>query len=120
MSCRDCARWQCPNRLRSVVKWADCNHAIGRIYPVLFRVPHLFKEDIYWSTPFDPHDVKYYPFTLRKHLKRCELPQGMRKQIIREEDLIFDEEGNERVGKVEIVYFQTNASFNCKGAYGSY
>ena len=109
MSCKDCRNWQGRDG-----EWGDCNWVLGCIMPLLYYEQHSFKEGIYLRFPFDPHDVKYFDPILRRVLVNCTVPDGVRKDIVREDDLVFDDFGGERIAKVKVVYFQTHRDYQCE------
>jgi hypothetical protein len=110
MRCKDCPKWQGSRRS----KWGDCYCVVGELFPQLYRVEHLFREGIRWTTPFDPHDCKYYDPLIRTFFeKMAVVPDGVRKQTVTEDDIVYDEQGGERVGRVKVTYFQTRRDYSC-------
>ena len=83
------------------------------LHPELFKMEHYFKEGVFLTVPFDPHDVKYYSSALRTWLEHIQVPKGVRKDIRKEEDVVYDERGGERIAKVKVTYFQTHRDFSC-------
>jgi mRNA-degrading endonuclease HigB of HigAB toxin-antitoxin module len=59
--------------------------------------------------PHDPHDQKYVEdmpkFTKSDH--------GVRIEVVKEEDVVYDIEGNERRKVVHLPYFQTHRHYEC-------
>jgi hypothetical protein len=108
MSCAKCPRWQGTRRST----WADCNYVVCTLVPNWKRLRTRFGFPL--RVPFDPHDCKYVDPLLRTVLeKRVVLPKGVRSETIKEDDIVYDDQGGERVGKVKVTYFQTRKDYDC-------
>lgn len=69
------------------------------------------------SVPFDPHDVKYLYSEARKefHQKIKKLKEeGVKIQTVKEKDVVYDDEGGERIAPVTLYYIQTHRNYTCK------
>jgi hypothetical protein len=65
---------------------------------------------------FDPHDTKYLYSGARKllHAEITKIKEkGVKVQIVKEDDIIFDDEGVERIGKRNVYYIRTNKNYCC-------
>ena len=107
MRCHECVRWQG----RKGHKFGDCYCILDIIIPDVINMCNFFGFKL--RTPFDPHDCKYFDPFLRKQLEAVAVPKGVRKDIRLEEDIIYDEQGGERIAKVKVTYFQTHRDFSC-------
>jgi len=98
MICRDCKYWNCSNKVREYVSWADCYRVIGSLAPDLLDC--VGDSGVNFSLPFDPHDANkfkcYSRFRDLYHRVRSSLPKGVRVKKIN--------------GK---FYFQTREDFLC-------
>jgi hypothetical protein len=70
--------------------------------------------------PFDPHECKYYEPSLKEDMMKVELPIGVRRDVVKREDVVFDDLGGERIAKVKVVHFQTHKNYDCGGENESY
>jgi hypothetical protein len=90
---------------RKLNEWVDDYRIIGLLFPQLYHLKDRFGNP--FRTPFDPHDVKYFDVNIYNGLDLDNLPEGIRIEWVKEWDLTFDDEGNERIRKVRLCYFQT-------------
>jgi hypothetical protein len=112
MICKKCPRWQGSR----YSEWGDCNHVIGKLLKLSTYEHNL---SVYYKAtlPFDPHDCKYYEPRLHQDMMKVKLPEGVRRDVIRKDDVVFDDFGGERVGKVKVVLIQTHKDYDCGGAH---
>jgi hypothetical protein len=106
--CATCPHWQ--GTAHS--KWGDCYYIIGILWPKTLTLMNRFGHPL--RIPFDAHDIKYFDEKVYKYLD-FNLPDGVRYEIRKENDLTFDEEGNERIRRVKLCYFLTRRDFVCAG-----
>jgi len=102
MNCSQCPRWQ------GRTEWGDCNHVIGILMPEIYKMKTRFGWN--FSTPFDPHDIKYF---LEKIPKPKQLPEGVKIHQRKEKDIVFDDEGNERIKTVRLNIYRTHKDYYC-------
>jgi hypothetical protein len=95
---------------RGELKWRDDYEIIGMLWPQLYNLKNRFGNN--FKTPFDPHDVKYFDENIYDHIDLKIMPEWVRVDKVKEWDLTFDEEGNERIRKVTLWYFQTRPMTN--------
>ena len=113
-TCLNCKYWQ------GKEEWGDCYRVIGSLQPKLFLCYNQLDEDTreYFKVPFDPHDIKYWIYNERfmKLYYNIIYEYGcmIRKYIVREEDMKYDQHGAERVAVVKLHYFQTNKDYICE------
>lgn len=111
MSCRstvDCCR-NCPHwGGNKYTEWGDCFRVFLTLDPALKEVRNRFGHLL--EQPFDPHDLKY----VRERLPKLNLPKGVRTNTLKETDLTLDDEGNERIKRVKVVYYQTKYDYLCE------
>lgn len=116
--CKTCRKWQ-GNALR---EWGDCYTVIGYFHPPLLTVAmNTEGGKTTLSTPFDPHDAKYWKFvsgfaTEYSAAIRSIIENGgsmVKIKFNRERDLVFDQFNGERVGNVTLPYIQTHQDYNC-------
>jgi len=118
MKCKNCRHWQGHKHS----EWADCYRIVATLEPNLkacYKSNDWGTIEHYWDVPFDPHDVKYWSSnSLWRTLYESITPEGLQKRVrITEDvinDVIFDRENGERVGKLKLKYFQTHKDYNCK------
>jgi hypothetical protein len=72
-----------------------------------------------WDIPdsFDPHNDKYLYSDVRKELHatlKHAVKKGIRIEIVTEKDVMYDDEGAERIGNHKVYYIQTHKNYNCK------
>lgn len=115
MICRECPRWQGSK----YSEWGDCNCVINKLLK-LHTYAHLLSEYYTPMVPFDPHECKYYEPRLKEDMMKAKLPEGVRRDVIKKEDVVFDDFGGERIAKVKVVLFQTHKDYDCGGEHGSY
>lgn len=118
LTCKDCKFWQ---GIKGA-EWGDCYRVCAELHPPLMDV--VQRNDMgfvlqIFSVPFDPHDVKYWNYgnTLKEELdelNKVELPDGVRKETIKEEDMCVGDQGSISIKKVKHTYFQTRKDFNCQ------
>jgi hypothetical protein len=116
MKCVECKYWQ-----GQFSEWGDCNRVIAVLQPGLLEVKRYVDEDVwyYFDIPFDPHHVKYWNYNidfsiLYAKAAHMELPEGVRREIIKEQDIWIDQFGKERTKLVNVCYFMTHKTFNCE------
>jgi hypothetical protein len=64
------------------------------------------------SLPFDPHDAKYFIEKIpRPH--DCDIGDKVRIRTVKEKDIVFDDDGNERTKTVRLDYYQTHKDYYC-------
>jgi hypothetical protein len=73
----------------------------------------------YFETPFDPHDAKYWNFnpmwrTLYEAMDDDNLQDGVRVKEVTVDDIVYDRENGERVGRLKLKYFQTRRDYVCQ------
>jgi hypothetical protein len=108
MNCKKCPRWQ-GNRYS---KWADCNWIRFKLQPELAKI--VKRNGFTFRPPHDPHDAKYCDDMPKLDHKRH---WGVRIALVREEDVVYDAEGNERKKMVLLPFYQTHKDYNCDGLY---
>lgn len=108
MICKECPRWQ-GNRHS---EWADCNWIRFKLQPELSRT--MKRNGFTLRPPHDPHDAKYCDdmpkLVVSPHW-------GVRVELVRVEDVVYDAEGNERKKMVMLPFFQTYKEYNCDCVY---
>lgn len=117
MKCKDCRNWQgCKG-----AEWGDCNRVVAALEPRLLDCYKTNDEGMiveFWGVPFDPHEVKYWS----NHQEFCELYKtvgdeipflGVKLQKNEREDLLFDNNGGEKLGNITYKHFQTHKDFEC-------
>jgi hypothetical protein len=117
MKCKDCKHWQGSK----YSEWGDCNRVVAHLEPLLldcFLTNEYGTVERFFTVPFDPHDVKYWFrnvswLKLYTKILPLDLPSGVR--IVEEvkDDIIFDSQNGERIGKLRLKYFQTNKEYTC-------
>ena len=117
-TCGNCKHWQCANKLRGEINWADCYHVVATLQPKLLLCYREIDEDTkeYFKVPFDPHDVKYWWYNDRfmKLYKLFWNDIRVRRVIVVEEDFKYDQHGAERLARIGLEYFQTNRDYRCE------
>jgi hypothetical protein len=111
MSCGsyiNCAACPCWGGYNKNVEWGDCYRVFLTLDPKLREIKNRFGFKL--QQPFDPHDLKY----IREKIPALNLPDGVRMDVRKETDLTFDDEGNERIKPVKIVYYQTHKNYICE------
>jgi hypothetical protein len=104
--CNECPHWT--GRRNS--KWSDCYRVVGTLVPDFDRLYTRFGFLV--VLPFDPHDTKYLLENLpRPH--NCDIPEGVRIQSVKEKDIWFDDDGNERTKNVRLDFYQTHKDYYC-------
>lgn len=114
MACKDCKYWHgCGNDLSG-----DCYRIIAYLNPRLIDCKN--DHGAYFSIPFDPHDVKYFRYDMdfqREYKKVCTMDYTMwdgftieKKKI---EDVVYNDDGSERLGVLNLYYFKTNRLHSC-------
>lgn len=103
--------------------WGDCYRVVGWLgtqLPTCYM--NLSPEDddirLYWRTPFDPHDIKYWMFIPRFakeyfRVTHATPPDGVRIEICRGEDFRYTKDGGGAVAKVKLHFFQTRYNYGC-------
>jgi hypothetical protein len=94
---------------------------IAVLQPGLLKVKKWVDEDVWYNfkIPFDPHEIKYWNYNIdfmeqyKELERRLELPEGVRKQVVKEKDISIDPFGNERTKYIRVCYFMTYRDFNC-------
>jgi hypothetical protein len=121
MKCSGCLHWQ-GNKYS---EWGDCYRVISKVKPDLSCCYLLNESDIaerYFEIPFDPHDYKYWsrnPYwrTLYEdaidEVVVFDKHPGVRVVTHVKDDIVFDAQNGERVGKLRLHYFQTNKEYTC-------
>lgn len=118
MKCKDCKNWQGTK----YSQWGDCYRVVLALNPDLeccFLSNEHGTVEQYFTVPFDPHDVKYWNFnpywkTLYDAMSNKSIAQlGVRVQEDTVDDIIFDRENGERVGRLKLKYFQTHRGYEC-------
>jgi hypothetical protein len=71
-----------------------------------------------FTSPFDPHDAKYWSFSpfwkkLYDAMTPDSLVDGVRLIEETKDDIIFDNQNGERIGKLKLKYFQTHKEYDC-------
>jgi hypothetical protein len=126
-SCATCKHWNG----RRTDAWGDCQVIVGQIQPELYNcvryndTDELEEYPIFWTTPFDPHDYKY--FAHNKEFKiwwqtamETLLPLGSGMVVCREKDLVYDRQGGQQVLPMTIVYYETHRDFEGMNCYEEY
>jgi hypothetical protein len=117
MACANCKYWQGVE----FSEWADCYRVIAVLRPDLLQVRRYIDDDVwyYFNVPFDPHHAKYWNYNLdfidlyRDITQNMTLPEGVRRNVVKEYDIWMDQFGNEREKLLNVCYFQTHKTFNC-------
>ena len=120
MRCDQCKYWAG----NKYCDWADCYRVIevldSRLLSFTSRLNYGF------STPFDPHDAKYFIhnpgfYKIYKKLSRSKhLPDGVRVHSIKQLDTVFNNQTGEfrEIKEVPLYFYQTRNNFQCqKGEY---
>lgn len=113
MQCKDCKHWQGTK----YSEWGDCYRVVAHLEPLLLDC-YLTNEygtvERFFTVPFDPHDAKYWSgnSSWKTLYDRISDPHVI---IIEEtkNDIIFDNQNGERIGKLKLKYFQTNKEYEC-------
>jgi hypothetical protein len=72
-----------------------------------------------FQVPFDPHDVKYWNFSpafaaIYDEMKTENMAVlGVRVEERVVDDIIYDRDNGERVGRLKIKFFQTHKEYEC-------
>ena len=116
--CLNCKYWQCANRLRDRTSYSDCYRVIASLQPKLFLCYNQIDEDTreYFKIPWDPHDLKYWIYNerfMKWYNKIIWNDIRVRRVIVVEEDMKYDQHGAERLARVGLHYFQTNKDYVC-------
>lgn len=71
MKCKDCPRWQIPDRLRSDIAWGDCYCIVAKLNPNILRCVNDFGFPL--SIPFDPNEEIYFKnsLTFKKEINKA-------------------------------------------------
>lgn len=118
MECRNCKFWQGTK----YSEWGDCYRVISQLDDDITSC-YLANEygtiERFFSVPFDPHEVKYWirsPSFLKIYGKIGDkLPfLGVRVEIVRKDDIVYDTKNGERTGKLKLKFFQTHKDYSCK------
>jgi hypothetical protein len=129
MMCKECKHWQGTK----YSEWGDCHRVVAQLQPLLldcYQTNEYGTIERFFTVPFDPHDAKYWsgssswrklyneipnldPWVspLRSDWK---LPEGVRVIVETKDDIIFDNQNGERIGKLKVKYFQTNKNYDCE------
>jgi hypothetical protein len=116
MKCKDCSYWQ-GNKYS---EWGDCFRVIGRLQPHLLSCCTTNEHgtvEKFFEVPFDPHDYKYWSLNpiWKKLYDSYKVDRlGVREYQDIKDDIIYDNEGGERLGRVKLRYFQTHKGFACE------
>ena len=106
MRCSECPKWT--GRRNS--KWSDCYYVIGSLLPDVDCIRNRF--GFGFRVPFDPHDAKYFLEKIpRPH--DCDIPEGVKIVTVKEKDIWFDDDGNERTRNVRLDFYQTHKDHYC-------
>ena len=118
-TCRNCKSWQGTK----YSEWADCYSIVLALNPALdtCSLSNEFGTILqYFKVPFDPHDVKYWNFDpafrcLYDEMTNDSLDRlGIRVEEKVIDDVVYDRENGERVGRLKLKYFQTHKEFTCE------
>ena len=117
-NCGNCKHWQYPIRLRDRTDWADCCRVISILQPKLLNCYNQIDEVTreYFKVPFSPHDVKYWTYNerfMKWYNKIIWNDIRVRRVIVVEEGMKYDQHGAERLARVGLQYFQTNKDYKC-------
>ena len=119
-NCGNCKHWQYPIRLRDRTDWADCCRVIVTLQPKLLNCYNQIDEVTreYFKVPFSPHDVKYWIYNERfmswyNNICWYVNDNRVRRIIVKEEDMKYDQHGAERLAVIKLHYFQTNKDYKC-------
>lgn len=117
MDCKNCKYWQGTK----YSEWGDCYRVVAELEPYLldcYQTNEHGTVDKFFEVPFDPHDAKYWINNsswkkLYKNAYWGPLPPGVK--VIEEtvNDVIFDSQNGERVGKLKLRYFRTHKEYEC-------
>lgn len=117
MECKNCKHWQ---GLKGS-KWGDCHRVLGVLKPELLTCYNLDADGVtrhYFKMPYDPHEFKYWRFNTKvaNILKKAHLhlPKRVRIQKVKEEDVLFDQNGGQVWSNVTLRYMQTRCDYSCK------
>jgi hypothetical protein len=115
MSCKNCKYWHGRGS-----DWGDCYRIIGQLNPNLFTCKDDFGNN--FKTPFDPHDVKYFRYSLdfiNEYKLTCNgVPQVQRmcyyvnKEKVK--DIVYNDDYSERLGVLTLHYFRTHKDYKCE------
>ena len=117
MTCGNCIHWQGTKNST----WGDCYRVVMALNPELEM---CFISNEYgttvrnFSVPFDPHDIKYWMDPSFHALYDSMTTETLGNPKIKVEeivvdDIIYDRENGERVGRLKVKYFQTHKEFEC-------
>jgi hypothetical protein len=119
MKCRDCKYWQGTK----YSEWGDCNRVVAHLEPLLldcYQTNEYGTIERFFTVPFDPHDAKYWSGnsswrTLYTEILINPLSTHRLVRVVEEtkDDIIFDNQNGERIGKLKVKYFQTNTEYEC-------
>jgi len=120
-NCATCKHWQG----RKGKEWGDCYRVVAHLQPKLLLCYNQIDDDTkeYFKVPFDPHDVKYWVYNDRfmnlyndvLYYKPNEFYEWLhvRRYVIKEEDMKYDQHGAERIAVVKLFFFETFNDYEC-------
>ena len=115
MKCKNCKHWQGTK----YSEWGDCYRVVSTLEPELENCCLTNEYGTIvgrFTLPFDPHDAKYWtfnPFWSRLY-DAIGLVDGVRAIEETKDDIIFDHQNGERVGKLTLKFFQTHKEYECE------
>lgn len=117
MQCKDCGHWQG----HKYSEWGDCYCIISKLEPNLsacYLTNDYGTVEKFFDVPFDPHDAKYWnmnPYwkALYKQAYSNLTKLGIRVKEEVRDDIVYDDNGGERLGRLKLHYFQTHKDFTC-------
>lgn len=114
VKCRDCKNW---HGFRHT-KWGDCYHVVAHLQPDLMKAKDNF--GVRFSTPFDPHAIKYYTRSpifkkLYNELKTSKTEKGIRRIFMNRSDVAFKGSEDARPCRTTVCFFQTKHNYSCEG-----
>lgn len=117
MQCFNCKHWQG----NKYTKWGDCFRVIAKLEPKLcdyYLTNDYETVEQFFSVPFDPHELKYWiynPHWLKLYNNvGSGCPTGVRMKVQSRDDIMYDNKGGERTGKLKLRYFQTHKDYSCE------
>ena len=110
VQCKNCPHWHGRSQ-----EWGDCYRIIGQLEPDLFTCKNDFGYP--FTIPFDPHDAKYFKYSMDfdKLYKPKHMPLNsgfIEVHEVKEKDILYSENGSERLGVHKLYYFKTHKDYN--------
>jgi hypothetical protein len=117
MKCKRCKHWQGTK----YSEWGDCYRVILALNPELetcFISNEHGTVTRNFQVPFDPHDIKYWMepgFKAIYDNMKTENMAVLGVKVVETitDDIIYDRDNGERVGKLKIKYFQIHKEYEC-------